>query len=157
MLYHTFSFHAPAPSWIDTSLLTLSLHDALPILAVHRVALRLHGLLGARLAVDVDDLDVALLVVDGQWQQAVLAGVRDGHLGALLDRLAGAAGRAGEGAHDADLDWPRLRPRHAGPGQQGGTEADAAGGFHEPAARHAGPVSAEARRVGEEGVRPGKH
>src|SRR3546814_10909951 len=101
MLYHTFSFHAPAPSWIDTSLLTLSLHDALPILAVHRVAHRLHGLLGARLAVDVDDLDVALLAVDGQWPQAVLAGVRDGHLGALLDRLSGASGRAGEGAHDA--------------------------------------------------------
>src|SRR3546814_2719645 len=37
------------------------------------------SLLGARLAVDVDDLDVALLAVDGQWQQAVLAGVRDGH------------------------------------------------------------------------------
>src|SRR3546814_5533573 len=88
----------------------LARNHELHALAVHRVAHRLHGLLGARLAVDVDDLDVALLAVDGQWQQAVLAGVRDGHLGALLDRLAGAAGRAGEGAHDADLDWPRLRP-----------------------------------------------
>src|SRR3546814_18432463 len=75
----------------------LARNHELHALAVHRVAHRLHGLLGARLAVDVDDLDVALLAVDGQWQQAVLAGVRDGHLGALLDRLAGAAGRAGEG------------------------------------------------------------
>src|SRR3546814_12771124 len=123
MLYHTFSFHAPAPSWIDTSLLTLSLHDALPILAVHRVALRLHGLLGARLAVDVDDLDVALLAVDGQWQQAVLAGVRDGHLGALLDRLAGAAGRAGARAHVAELGGPRLPLPHAGTGPRSSAEA----------------------------------
>ena len=79
-------------------------HHDLHAPAVDGVGDGLHRLLGARLAVDPDDLDVTLGSVDRDRHLAGGAGVLERHHGAVPDGVAGAAGRTRERSHDADLD-----------------------------------------------------
>jgi hypothetical protein len=113
--------------------------DELHTLAGDRVGHRLDRLFRARLAVNEHDLDLALLAVDHQRQVAIGPRILDRHRDAVLDLVAGTAGRTGEGSLAADLErLPRGLRAHE-PGlcdQERKRAARCSGRFEEPPTRH---------------------